>query len=254
MMPKLFCKILFFGACFLGLMNPTIVAQQLRFEAGNRAYQQRDFAKALQEYHQIAAQGIKSDALFYNMGNAYFRRGQLGAAILYYEKARQLNPYDSRIAHSLEVARSKSKNQIPEVPEAFWTTAWRYLLWFFTLEGFFWIGIGLYILVFLLIAHWIWFTQPTPWRRRTLMVLIPLTVVFLGASIFAAYKENVHQFAVVQPKKTEILATPVSDGQSVRVLYEGLTVKILHREGAWFRVKLPNGLEGWMQKRDLAII
>lgn len=239
---------------FLWLFPIFVSAQNQEFALGNQAYQQRDFSTALTQYHKIAAQGYQSDALFYNMGNAYYRLGQLGPAILYYEKARQLNPVEPKITHSLDIARSKSKNQIPEVPEAFWTTAWRYLLWFFTLNGFFRIGVGLFVIICLLLAHWIWFRQETPWRRRVLVFLFPIAGLCLAASIFASYRENVHNFAVVQPKKTDILATPVVEAKSLRVLYEGLTVRILQREGAWFKVRLPNGLEGWIQKKDLAMI
>jgi tetratricopeptide (TPR) repeat protein len=239
---------------FVFMLSGVVLGQDQAFQAGNNAYQRNDFATALQKYHQIAATGKQSDALFYNMANAYYRRGQLGPAILYYQKAKQLNPYHAKIAHSLEIAQSKTKNQIAQVPEAFWTTAWRYLYWIFGLSGFFWSAIVFYVVVILLIAHQIWFRTESPWRRRALMICAPMLFFLMAATFFASFKSEERNFAVIQPKKSELFATPVLEAQSIKVVYEGLTLKITERAGAWFRVRLPNGVEGWIQKKDVALI
>jgi len=47
--------------------------------------QEEKFDEAVKLYNQIIDNGYEGAELYYNLGNAYFRLGKLGYAILYYE-------------------------------------------------------------------------------------------------------------------------------------------------------------------------
>ena len=68
-----------------------ISASSLTQEADS-AYMNDDFIKAAKLYEEIAANEGTSSNLFYNLGNAYYRQGKLGLAILNYERALRLDP------------------------------------------------------------------------------------------------------------------------------------------------------------------
>ena len=77
------------------------------FYKGNTLYEQGSYADAISEYSKLLGQDIESGHLFYNMGNAYFKKGELGQAILHYEKAKRLIPRDSDLKLNYKFALSQ---------------------------------------------------------------------------------------------------------------------------------------------------
>ena len=75
------------------------------FTAANKSYQDKDFAAAIEMYQSIENKGLESASLYFNLGNAYFKNGDLGHAVLYYMRAQRLAPGDDDIRHNLEFAR-----------------------------------------------------------------------------------------------------------------------------------------------------
>ncbi len=70
-------------------------------------------------YQAILQSGFESPDLFYNLGNAYFKTGDLGRSILNYEKALRLRPRDPDTQANLELARSITADEIEPLPR-FW--------------------------------------------------------------------------------------------------------------------------------------
>jgi tetratricopeptide (TPR) repeat protein len=75
------------------------------FSQANRLYEEKDFSQALVKYRRIIEQGMENGTVYYNMGNACFKSGKLGEAILAYEKALKYLPRDEDIKTNLEFAR-----------------------------------------------------------------------------------------------------------------------------------------------------
>lgn len=62
------------------------------FFQANQFYEQGDYNKAIEQYSQLLNQNIASNAIHFNLGNAYFRGNQLGQAIFHFRKAFYLSP------------------------------------------------------------------------------------------------------------------------------------------------------------------
>ena len=75
------------------------------FTAAAEAYKAEDYDKAAAAYEEVLRGGKESGALYYNLGNSYFKKGSLGKAILNYERARRLVPRDGDLNFNLEYAR-----------------------------------------------------------------------------------------------------------------------------------------------------
>jgi len=75
---------------------------------GIQAYQQGRYQHATDRFQRVVAAGFESTALYYNLGNAFYRLGETGRAIQHFEKARRLEPGNARIGHNLEMARGRS--------------------------------------------------------------------------------------------------------------------------------------------------
>ena len=86
-------------------------------EAGTKAYQESDFERAIDEWRSCADNGITDADLFYNLGNAYFRNGNLGLSIFYYKKALRLRANDSDI-QQIVVQGGKSVQELHQWEQA----------------------------------------------------------------------------------------------------------------------------------------
>ena len=93
--------------------KPSVAATEAMVTA-NRLYEDGQFAQAAQAYQQLADQGFADSALFFNLGNAYFKQGDYGRAILNYRRAEQLAPRDEDIAANLALARAQRVDQFEE--------------------------------------------------------------------------------------------------------------------------------------------
>ncbi|HSA31118.1 MAG TPA: tetratricopeptide repeat protein, partial [Candidatus Omnitrophota bacterium] len=76
------------------------------FAKANTEYQQGRYEEAGGLYEQILESGQESGALYYNLGNSYFKKGQIGKAILNYERALDFFPRDADLQANYAFARS----------------------------------------------------------------------------------------------------------------------------------------------------
>ena len=96
-----------------------VAAQEAFFDEGNRRYQEGDYTGAVELYERILESGLESGELHYNLGNAWFRLGEIGPAILHYERARRIMPRDDDLEANLELARSLTVDRVTPLP-GFW--------------------------------------------------------------------------------------------------------------------------------------
>ncbi|NCB98239.1 MAG: tetratricopeptide repeat protein, partial [Bacteroidia bacterium] len=83
----------------------------------NNNYSQANYQAALEGFLKIEKSGYVSSALFYNIGNAYFKMKEVGKSILYYERALKLDPADKDVINNLQLARDFSLDKIEEIPD-----------------------------------------------------------------------------------------------------------------------------------------
>ncbi len=93
-----------------------------------RALEIFDAAKTKQDYRESAAvlesllvNGFRNGAVYYNLGNAYFRAGEYGRAIAAYRKAKPYRPRDPNLEANLRQALSVAPGHLPEPPSPLWT-------------------------------------------------------------------------------------------------------------------------------------
>ena len=82
-MKKLFVIIFLFISVFSFADDNTIL-----LEKGNKAYNDKFYQEAINNYLNVIKNGLESPSLYYNLGNAYFKKEEYAAAILYFEKAK----------------------------------------------------------------------------------------------------------------------------------------------------------------------
>ncbi len=106
-------SVLLIGPYSAKASNNDNTAQEWFFEA-NRAYKSDQYREAAEGYLNLVEKGFKSGHLYYNLGNAYFRLGDLGKAILYYEKARLLIPRNDDLRFNLSHANDQTLDAVSD--------------------------------------------------------------------------------------------------------------------------------------------
>ncbi|ARA93396.1 MAG: tetratricopeptide repeat protein [Bacteroidetes bacterium] len=222
------------------------------FEEGNALYRQGDYAGAADAYRAALDRGYASGALYYNLGNAYFRQDELGQAIRYYLKARRWLPHDRAVQHNLAIARARTVDDIAQRPEPFWKPAWQALLRVLGAGGLFALGMGCYLTAVALAGYWLWTRRRNEWVRRGLVVAGVAAVLLLAAAFLASLTPQLDRRAVLVADAAVLHEAPAPETATALILHEGLTLSILRTQGPWAEVELPNGATGWIEASALA--
>jgi tetratricopeptide (TPR) repeat protein len=224
------------------------------FRRGNDAYFHGRYQESVDAYEQVAALGVVSPDLFYNLGNAYLKASQLGPAIYNYERALDLDPSQDDVRFNLgvarEAARKKGEDRLAGVESQ---PFWMRLAGQVTVNWASWLFLGLYVALFALLIA-LHFVQPGflrvgMWAGFAFLgIAAGLAGALLGARLYLA--DRVEQ-AIVLPDVVQVKEGPDPNYQSVFGVHAGLRVRITEKEQDWVRVRLANGLEGWVRERDL---
>lgn len=87
------------------------------WDRANTAYINGDYHAAIATYGELLDRGYSSAKLYFNLGNACFKEGETGRAILCYHRALRLAPGNDDIRYNLSVAESRTKDRIEAIPE-----------------------------------------------------------------------------------------------------------------------------------------
>lgn len=227
------------------------------WNAGVQAYTAGDYAQALQDWEGVRAAGLMSRELYYNLGNAYFKTGEIAPAILWYERALRLDPSDADVRYNLDFARSQTQDKIDEVPEIFfeqWGHALCYLLpsntWAVLAVVFFGLTVAL-VLLFLL--------GRTAGQRRLgfFSAIACFLMAFLGWDFAQWQKTEAERqdMAIVMRPVSSVKSSPSADSaKDLFILHEGTRVKVLDNVSGFSNIELADGRQGWIPAGEIEII
>lgn len=236
---------------------PDPAAAMARFQAGNVAYTEGDFASAIAAYEEVASEWTSFE-LEYNLGGAHYKAGLIGPCILHYERARQLRPNDDDLNANLLLAQASVTDRIEALPDIGMATLWKELISQERLAGWTAGSLILWFLGFLLLAARL-MSRELSQRRALGLLASALLCLALAAG---ALSKQTHQRiisehgAVIMVPRVEVKAAPSSAGDSpdLFILHEGTVVEILRDQDGWTMVRLANGNTGWLDTASLQAI
>jgi tetratricopeptide (TPR) repeat protein len=221
-----------------------------QFAQANKLYEAKEFDKAIQAYQSVLSQGVESSSLYYNLGNAYFKKGDLGYAILYYLKAKRLDPSDDDIAHNLAFAKQFSRVQMEGVELNPISSFLVSLVDPYRLETLAWISSGCFILLFLFLIARFGLGIRTAGVRLAAVVTLVLLVVSVGLTTFKYRHDYLTRRAVIIAEEAPVLTGPTEQSDVELQGAPGLIVEILAETPEYYNVLFENKRRGWI-KRDL---
>jgi tetratricopeptide (TPR) repeat protein len=223
------------------------------FARANRLYEAGDYAEALSAYEALVKKGYRGGNLYYNLGNTYFKLDDKGHAILYYEKARRLQPRDQDVASNLEYALSLVEDRIEPRQRSWIMMRWNAAVGCFTLGE---IISSATITYWLLCAMLVIFLYVRAWRRPVVRIMGALLLILavMVAGAFSRAWMSGQEEAVVLSKEAKVRYGPSGKDVTAFVLHEGAVVEIENRKGDWYQVSLPDGKAGWVEAKNCGAI
>lgn len=224
------------------------------FDEGNQLYARGAYQNALDAYERALAGGYEGGALYYNMGNAYYRIDELGQAIRYYEKARRFLPNDPQLLHNLNIARSRINASFSTLPTPFWVSWWKRYVVRTGAMAFFIAGLVFYGIAAALFGHRIWTGTRSPWHRRLLSASAIAGLLLLAVAFAASLDRTLDRQAVLIADQVTLRTAPAPDAATELDVYEGVLLNVLSEQDDWLEVGLPNGVTGWIEASAAADI
>ena len=214
-------------------------------DEANAAYLAGDYSQAATTYEALIEAGHPTGDLYYNLGNALYRQGQLPESILAWKRAEQLSPRDGDIRANLDRARSQAADQLDNSspPNPFF---WEESL---SLQEMAWSAAVLLGLLGML--------GIIRQRRRDLDLAIPGLLLGLPALLFVVSTlRGLHALESACPAVV-LLDTDVrsagSDSVTLFQLHPGAEVQVDERIDEDWLVSLPDGRKGWVEASQLGL-
>jgi tetratricopeptide (TPR) repeat protein len=243
------------------------------FAEGNSLYEQGDYEGAIAKYNGLVAAGVEHKSLYYNLANAHYRNDDLGASVLFYERALRLSPRDEDTRANLALVRSQLKDkqfvqqQNRLVAGAVWlhnnTSTGEMTL----VASVSYVVLCLLVIIFVLrgrdfvAAIYDRVSVVSPGRllglTRAQDLALAAAVVFIvfSTSSASAYmkieRDRKPKRAVVMAAEIPVFSGPTGDATLQFKIHEGTIVAAEESREGWVRVRLPGGLAGWIEGRSI---
>jgi tetratricopeptide (TPR) repeat protein len=230
------------------------------FSAGNEAYFRGDFATAIEHYTRLAEAGVHDPDVYFNLATAHARRGELGRAVLYFERCLWLRAGDDGAGEGLAAARALlGKRRAEREGEA--TVQARPPLSQAIVSPISADALAFCVLVLDVLFFAGLFVLPRMRRdplRLGLTIALPVTALaLLAAGAGLAIKSGAFAEgdpAIVLRERAELREGPDPKAQVRAQAHEGEPAEVLKHERGFARVRLSQGARGWISTKDLATI
>ena len=222
----------------------------------NAQYAEGNYAEAAAQYEQILAEQPSTDVadlpsdyavVYYNLGNAYFKQGELAQSILAYERALRLKPSMKDAKHNLEFAQSRIIDNIEDTQSFFLSNWLKAIRNVFSLGT--WMGVSISLFILTLLGFFLFaFSSNIALRKTAFYISIVALVLSIAACANAGslhQRDTQRAEAIIIQGVVNAKASPDRSGTELFTVHEGTKVEITEVIGDWCCIHVGNNV-GWM--------
>lgn len=218
------------------------------FEQANKLYEEGKFREAADAYAKLASSGATSPALFFNLGNARFKAGQIGEAIVAYRQAERFTPRDADIKANLQFARDRVSG--PTLKPDGWqrfagsltTNEWTILA---VLPVWAWFA--------LLIARQLSPSLKPVLRTPTFAIGVAALIACAALALVLHHRFN-ERTVVVTARNAVARYGPLAESQSAFTASDGAELRLLDAQNDWVQVGDGSKTFGWLNTNSVVVL
>ncbi len=224
------------------------------FSLGVEAYNKNNFKKSVYCFEEILSNGLESGAIYYNLGNAYFRMNKLAKARLAYERAKRFMPGNSDLLANIAFLKTRLEDKV-SLPSPHWF--WR--VYYFPGELLNRNKLSFFVLMSFLFVMGLWFIAVLTARfRLTTKIFFTVGVsifIWLGSVLFVkVYLESTPRYGVIIPDEAAVRWGNTKSDKVAFYLHEGTKVIIRQQRGNWVLITIGKDKTGWIMKDQIGVI
>ncbi len=214
------------------------------------------YEEAILIYEKIISEDhIQNSKLYYNLGNAYLLKGDLGKAILNYRRAEKLDSTDTNIQKNLAFARSRRIDKVRLKTEKRVLHTLFFWHYDFSLKTKFVLTCLFFALFCIGLTVMIWLGRTAP--VTVTVVISGILLICLFASVVLETSSQARKVCGVIT--TEEVVARQGDGQSYSPsfkdpLHSGTEFDLLENRHGWLHIKLSDNSEGWIPESSADLI
>lgn len=232
-------------------------------DKGDKAYQAEQYDQAIEYYNQsMDADGVSSD-IYYNLGNAYYRSGEISKAILSYERALRIDPSNSDARANLDFVNARIIDKIGETGSFLYNTV-EDIANMMSSDSWAYVALVLFILTICGIIAYI-LSDAVLIRKIGFFGGILTFILSVATMLFAIKAKSIatDESKAIITAETTILSTvpraPLNHDEEAMLLHEGTKVRILRTIGLeldstaqkWHEVEVDNKHRAWINDADI---
>ena len=223
---------------------------QSTFDQANAAYADGRYDEAATLYQAMIDEEPNAQ-LYYNLGNAQFKQGELAQAIMAYERSLRLDPSNKDAQYNLAFAQSRITDNIVE--QDFFLSTWAKTIRN-CLREHTWLVLSICLFILALAGLLLFLLGREPWLRKTAFHTAWIALLFsLVAGLNAASlhrRDTLRNEAIITQGVVNAKSSPDRSGTDLFTIHEGTKVTIRETLGEWSNIRVGNN-EGWIRTSNL---
>ncbi len=249
-------------ALTLTLLAAALGGRASTIAEADSAYMNDDFTTAVALYEEAIAELGPSAERFYNLGNAYYRAGHTGRAIVNYERALRLDPANRDAAENLEFVNSKITDRLETYQSVVGTTTDK-LSGIFSSNAWAWLSLTLFVIT-LAGAGCYMFGNAILLRKIGFFGAGITLLLCIATGILARRtmsKATASDQAVVTTPSVMLSTnprTPKDRSEEAVLLHEGTKIRLVDsiysESSKWYKVNIGDNNRAWIQADAVEII
>ena len=239
--------LLILAAILLGAINTQAESAVTEFESANKLYEQGKHAEAAAAYEKLLQSGHASAAVYYNLGNALLKKGEVGRAIAAFRQAQRLTPHDPDVRANLRFARNQTQG--PTLAANRWQ-GWLNRLslneWTLLASSALWV-----CLILMAVIQW---RPALKSLLRGYTLVLGLAAAVLCACLAAAiYEVRFQPVAIVVARDAVAHNGPFDESPNSFTVHDGAELAVLDRKDEWLQVSTDPRRVGWIRREQVVI-
>lgn len=220
------------------------------FNEANALYEQKNYEAAIEKYESLLDKDFEAEAVYFNLGNAYYQLQQVAPSIYNYKKTLEINPNHKAAKTNLKFADKMKLDEFDKKIKLNSNKIVHNTVGFFNQNQW---AVTAVTSTFLILLSFVifYFSQNSTVKKVFFTLQIVLLFVAIG-SVVAAFSEqnyaNSERYAIVFDEEVALKVEPRNSAKNTQLIHEGTEVFIEEETTKWYKVILPNQVTGWLPK------